>query len=116
MAGFVGVTRESQSVFSQYWYELAKDLKNFADDGTAPNGWGTCRHDQTLLSILAYQKNLKIHVTDFTQVAPVNIGEETKNFPFYITWNRSFVNDKTCIYVQSQLCNFENHLKAIQKQ
>lgn len=52
-AGFQGLSR---AVFADYilpLYELAKDISNFEDDGTAPLGFGYSRHDQALFNIFA---------------------------------------------------------------
>ncbi len=113
MAGLVGVSREGRHFFLQDWYELTKDIRHFADDGSTPNGWGTCRHDQTLLSILAYTKNLKIHLKDFSQVFPIDLGWGNIRIPFYLTWNRNFVSEKTCIHIQSGLYQWEDNIKAL---
>lgn len=54
-----GIQGLSKKVFKEYvepMYELAHDIEWFADDGTAPWGFGGARHDQTLFSIVA-QKN-----------------------------------------------------------
>ena len=57
-AGFQGVSRKIKNSLIDEMYELCKDINNFIDNGTCPNGWGTGRHDQTLYSILV--KKLKI--------------------------------------------------------
>jgi hypothetical protein len=111
MAGCIGIAKKSTSLFMQDWYGLTKEIKFFEDDGTAPEGWGCCRYEQTLLGILSYSRKLLVHVTDYTQTFPCNIGEGNKKIPFYITWNRDYVNEKTCIYVQSKLYDYQNHLK-----
>lgn len=52
-AGFQGLTRAVYHDYVCPIYELAKDIKNFEDDGSAPAGFGAARHDQTLFSIFA---------------------------------------------------------------
>lgn len=52
----------SQKVYSSYilpLYQLTKEIKYFADDGTAPGGFGWGRHDQTVFSIFVRLQNLK---------------------------------------------------------
>ena len=93
MGGLVGASQTTS--FIQDWYQLTKDIRYFADDGTAP---GAGRHDQTLLSILGYQQNLKILLQDWTQQQPILLSIDEKEVPFYITWNRNAVCEKTCIY------------------
>ncbi len=60
-AGFQGLSR---SVYSNYvcpMYELAKDIRNFEDDGSAPLGFGHARHDQTLFNIYACLLKLDVN-------------------------------------------------------
>lgn len=59
-AGFQGL---SLAVYDDYvfpMYELAKDIRNFEDDGSCPRGFGWARQDQTLFSIHARLLNLEI--------------------------------------------------------
>ena len=52
-AGFMGITKEVYRTFILPMYELTKDLRYFADDGTCPGGFGNSRHDLSLFSIHA---------------------------------------------------------------
>jgi hypothetical protein len=103
LAGVIGVSRKPESSFIYDWYALTKDIKNFQDDGTASGGWGACRHDQTLLSILAYSKKLTIFENDPFQQIPINISCTPKEslVPFYVTWDERLFCEKTCILYHS---------------
>lgn len=59
-ANFMGVSRRIHHAIVLPLYTLAQDLALFIDDGTAPNGYGWSRHDQTLLSILIRRKGLRV--------------------------------------------------------
>jgi len=52
-SGLMGITRKIAPYFVLPMYNLAKDLRNFVDDGTAGRGFGDYRPDQTLFSIYA---------------------------------------------------------------
>lgn len=111
MGGVIGVAKESQRLFLDDLYEFSKDLRNYADDGTAPNGWGSARHDQTLLSILAYSRGLQVHRQDPMQKTPIFLGTE----PFYITWDRQFVTSQTSIYSsRGDLSHFSEYWALLQ--
>jgi len=58
--GFQGLTRDMYESYVLPMYEFSKDLRNFVDDGTAPKGYGTGRHDQSLFSIWARLLELKV--------------------------------------------------------
>lgn len=63
--GGMGLSRKLYTRFVLPMYELTKDLRNFADDGTAPRGFGWARHDLTLFSIYANLLKLKIFKDSF---------------------------------------------------
>ena len=114
LATFLGVSQKGADLFLREWYELTKDIRNFADDGTTGGGWGTCRHDQTLLSILSHLKRLKMHVLDGTLKNPALIrGEEGREFPFYVTWILAYQRDKVCIALQACCYGYEEHIRSI---
>jgi len=60
LAGFLGLRQDQKGLFLNPWFDLTQSLDLFQDDGTSEGGWGQCRHDQTLLSILVYQKKLEV--------------------------------------------------------
>ncbi|BDC34774.1 hypothetical protein Noda2021_07320 [Candidatus Dependentiae bacterium Noda2021] len=60
-AGFWGVTRRVYDTFAMPLYELAHDLNNFADDGTCRGGFGNCRHDIPMFSMIALLNGFTIY-------------------------------------------------------
>ncbi|HEV2600944.1 MAG TPA: hypothetical protein VGT41_01470 [Candidatus Babeliales bacterium] len=56
LAGLVGITRDLYDDFIMPLYELSKDLRNFAEDGSTK----TARHDQPLFSLYAHLLHLDI--------------------------------------------------------
>lgn len=113
-ANVIGMARTGTGAFLDEWYELSKNLNNFKDDGTAPNGFGTGRHDQTLLSIIGYLNNVTIYKEDYTQKNFTYITVNGVKEPFYITWNPDFVCEKTHIYnSREDLKKISYYLKKI---
>lgn len=98
MANTFGISRAKKNLFIDPMYELSKDLRNFQDDGTAPNGWGGARHDQVLLGILSYLQNLTVFRQDYKQNIPIVLNSEGIEKDFYITWHHAYVCDKTHVY------------------
>jgi hypothetical protein len=98
MGGIIGARADDQNNFIHDLYKLAHDLRNYQDDGTAPHGFGTARHDQTLMSILAYTRNILVHKQDFKQINPIYLNVDGNNEPFYITWHADYVDARTHIY------------------
>lgn len=92
------VLRQGGDSFVSNWYELTKDIRYFADDGSTPDGYGTARHDQTILSILGYLKGLYVFHQDWAQNTPMILSTEEGEVPFYITWHKASVRDHTCLY------------------
>jgi len=96
-AGFQGVSRDLYDSYVMPMYEFTKDIKNFTDDGTCPDGYGTGRHDQTLYSILAKQLNLDINYHDNPN-KDCYLTIDNKKTPFHITHTKDRVTDKTTIF------------------
>ena len=94
-AGFQGMSRKLYDSYVMPMYELSKDIRNFIDDKTCPNGWGCGRHDQTLYSILARQLNLHIEKHD---VEGCSLLVDNIKIPFNITHTLSKVNDSTDVF------------------
>ncbi len=92
-----GISRESASLFEPF-FETSKDIALFIDDGTTPTGLGSGRHDQTLLSVIAYTQNWLVHKQDYTQQRPLSLMVNARETPFYITWHKSYIDNRTCIY------------------
>jgi hypothetical protein len=116
MGGIIGVSRKGASCFIDDLYEWTRDLRNYADDGTAPNGWGYARHDQVLLSYLAYSRNLTVYSQDGEHGNPIMISQGNEMIPFYITWCKNLVNSNTHIYnVRTEKTNHPYHISKIRK-
>ncbi len=98
MAGFGGYSRKALDNLVSHWYEMAKDLRNFADDGTTPEGFGTARHDQAVLSLLCYTKNISAHKLDQTQNTPIILNVYNIKIPFYLTCFGKYLNKKTHVF------------------
>lgn len=114
MGGVIGVAQRERDKLIIPLYLLSANLKNYEDDGTTTKGFGTGRHDQTLLSIIAYQKKLKIFKQDYKQRQPIMLKVKEKEIPFYITWESSFISEKTHIYSsRSDLRNFDFYKKYL---
>lgn len=114
MAGLIGVSRESADLFIMPLYKLAHEMRPFIDDGSAPDGFGTARYEQTLLSILSYLKKLTIFDQDETQKKPIYLHVDGVNLPVYITWQGNFLTDQTHIYSsRNDLCNFDYFVQHI---
>ena len=96
-AGFQGISRKIKESFIDPMYELSKDINNFIDNGSCPNGWGTGRHDQTLYSILAQKLNFKIQYHD-VEAEKCNLFINNKKIPFKITHSSINLNLETNIY------------------
>jgi hypothetical protein len=96
-AGFMGVTKEIEECFINPVYELAKDIHNFIDDGTCPQGWGTGRHDQTLFSIFARKLNLNILNHD-REIEECFLTVGNKKIPFHLTHNGDRFNSNTVVF------------------
>jgi len=98
MGGIVGVAQWNYGSFVREWYDLTHDIRFFEDNGTTPNGFGTGRHDQAVLSILGYLRGLKVHEQNYKQLKPIILSLDNGDVPFHITWNGDYVDYRTCIY------------------
>lgn len=74
-AGFQGLSRAVCKDYVYPMYELAKDIRNFEDDGSAPLGFGYSRHDQALFNIFA--RLLKYDVKSRNRFELTISGERT---------------------------------------
>lgn len=99
-AGFQGVSRMSH-VYDNYvvpMYELSNDIKNFEDDGTSLEGWGTGRHDQTLFSIIAAQNHYEVYLHDRDNIECTLSVNSIKDTPFHLTHRVDRVTMNTSIF------------------
>ncbi len=114
LSGTLGVSRKALDYLVDPLYKFSYHLRLFEDDGTTENGFGTARHDQTILSIFAYKNGLTIHSEDHTQGMPIYLPINGKYEDFYVTWDKEFVNDNTCIYnSRCDLSNYDYHVNCI---
>lgn len=113
-SGIIGVSRKALEYMVMPLYEYSKNLRLFEDDGTCPKGFGFGRHDQTVLSIFAYLHGLTIYEQDHRQKNPMYLNVDTQNKEFFITWDGTYVNEKTCLYhSRGDLSNYDRHYNAI---
>jgi glycosyltransferase involved in cell wall biosynthesis len=114
LSGTIGVSRKALEYLVNPLYAYTMHLRLFEDDGTTPNGFGTGRHDQTVLSVFAYLHGLTIHHQDHMQKTPIYLQVDEKYEEFYVTWNGAYVNEKTCLYnSRGDLRAFDHYYQAI---
>lgn len=92
-ANFIGCSKKLGDNLILPMYQLTKDLRYFADDGTTCDGFGTCRHDQTLWSIHAHLLGLEVKLPGWT-----NLRIDGKDVPFHSHWKPEEINSETTIY------------------
>jgi hypothetical protein len=113
MGGLIGVAAEGQSFFLSDLYEFSKTLIYYADDGTA-SALGNGRHDQTLLSSLAYMKNLTVHKQDGVHGKPFSLDLGDEKALFNITYREKFIDQTTNVYsCRTSKYMFEHHMMNI---
>lgn len=96
-AGFMGLSKDVYEDFVLPAYELSKNIKNFEDNGTCPDGLGCGRHDQTLYSILARKLGYDIKVSE-SDYKDCTLLVDGKKLEFHITHTKGDVKDKTVVY------------------
>ena len=110
MAGFIGIRADMDFLFLNAWNELTADISIFGDDGTSQGGWGCCRHDQSLLSILAHLSELDV----FKLEEPVFLRAKSGS-----TTTFSFSNDKgpldqpVCVRIQQGAAHLKDSIPFI---
>lgn len=98
----IGIRKEAKNLFITDLYQLVPEIRFFADDCTAGNGFGDCKYGQTLLSIIAHAKKLDILIHE-KNTNSININ----GFELYITENSQHITEKTHIYTShNDLSNF----------
>lgn len=110
-ASLIGISRKSINDFIMPLYDMTRDLRNYEDDGTTPEGFGTARHDQSLLTILGYLKGLKILTLDHTQNSPLYLTIDKEEIPYYQTYHSDYVSDKTHIFCSRFDARYNNAFK-----
>lgn len=107
-AGFIGLTRKLNDTFVDPLYELSKEIQNFVDDGTCPDGWGTARHDQTLFSIITRQLDLTVLNHD-REVEECILTYDEYKIPFHITHASHKVREDTYVFRSRRNVDMINH-------
>jgi hypothetical protein len=111
MGGVIGASKNhwSYDKFFMPLYEMAKDMRNFQDDGTAQE-YG--RHDQTIMSFLAYSQNLTVFKQDRKQIIPICLSDTPHEL--FITWDAKFVDSRTDIFSsRDYMPNYSKFNRAI---
>jgi hypothetical protein len=96
-AGFQGISKELYDDYVLPVYELTKDINNFIDDKTCPNGYGTARQDQTLYSIQARKLGLHLNYHD-DPTKDCNFVIDKNKIPFHLTHNKLNIRENTLIF------------------
>lgn len=91
--GFQGLSRAMYDSYVLPVYKHTGDLTLFADDGSAKNGFGSARHDQTLLSVYVQANRYPLNSQGWTL-----LKVDGREVPFHIHWDRSEINPSTTIY------------------
>ncbi len=86
-AGFMGLTARVYETFVMPMYELTKDLRYFADDGSCLGGFGNSRHDIPLFSLYALFNGYKIHHHFEKPRDSMYLDICGQPFPFHIACN-----------------------------
>ncbi len=116
MAGVVGFSYKVVECLINPLFECSKDLTWFIDDGSTPDGYGTGRYEQTLLSLFAHLSGLSIFTQDDSQIAPIRLSNEHSTEKFYITWIESRVDERTHIYSsRNSMPKFDQFSKMIKR-
>jgi len=85
-AGFQGLTRKIYNPYVMPMYNLSKDIRNFMDDGSSPEGFVLARHDQTLFSIQAALLGFNV----FELNSPAFLDIDDQKVPFYVDDSEHF--------------------------
>jgi len=116
LSGVIGFSRQAVDYLIDPLYNYAKNLKLFEDDGTASQGFGSARAEETVLSIFAYLHGLTVHRQDFTQKTPLLVYSQGSHHEFFMTWCKGCVDGKTSLYhSRSDLSNYERYAKALRR-
>ena len=107
-AGFQGVSKELYDDYVLPVYELTKDIRNFIDDKTCPNGYGCARQDQTLYSIQARKLGLNLIYHDNKEKQCYLLIDGNK-VDFHITHTQNLITDKTTIFRSRWNLNYPNY-------
>lgn len=113
-AGLMGISPKIYRTVVLPMYELSKDLRFFADDGTVPGGFGNSRHDLTLFSILALWHTYKIFHHFENPRDDFYLEFNNKKVPFHIACNPWDRTPTTHIYCSRNDTDLNEYLPFIQ--
>lgn len=110
MAGFIGIRADMDSLFLNTWNDLTANISMFEDDGTSEGGWGCCRHDQSLLSIIAHQRELEV----FKFEEPIPLQDLNGSFrPFSFSNKRKSLLHPVDVRIQQAAFNLKESIPYI---
>ena len=97
-AGLMGFDHRVYDAVVLPMYTLAKNLRNFKDDGSAPGGFGDARYEQSLFSI--YVVSLGYHIFHHFEQPKKEfyLDFKGKNIPFHIACTPWDKTDNTHVY------------------
>jgi len=100
MGATIGISRNHSVAYNEFLlpiHELTRDLRNFADDGSCPRGFGDARHDQTVFSIFARLNGMKIQRASHRPTR-IFLTVGNKKIPFYMDHNTKIFDHNTHIF------------------
>ncbi len=113
-AGLMGLSSQVYDSFISPVYELSKDIRYFADDGSSPGGFGYGRHDQTLYSIYAHLNKYTIHDHFKDHFEPFLLPLAAQQVPFHTASLTQWMTAKSAICAtRHDLYKFKNHCAHI---
>lgn len=96
-SGLMGFSSEIYDSIIFPLYNLAKDIRYFANDGTTKEGFGNARPEQTLFSLLIRRNELLVFDHFKDPYAPFILECGNKKIPFYIASLTMYAHNKTHI-------------------
>ena len=96
-AGFQGVSRSMLKDYVLPAYEMTRDIRNFLDDKTCPEGFGFGRHDQTIYSIFAKKLNLDVQRHDSDEVE-CNLTVDGNKQKFHLTHTLQRITPNAAVF------------------
>ncbi|MFZ5953484.1 MAG: hypothetical protein ACOYT8_00110 [Candidatus Dependentiae bacterium] len=113
-AGFMGLTRRVYDSFVMPAYQLAHDLRNFADDGSCRGGFGNCRHDIPIFSMIALLNGLTIYHHFKQPCQTLWLDTDEGKIPFHIACNPQDRTSQTHVYCsRMDVSGIQENIQAI---
>lgn len=98
-AGLMGFSKAVTNTFVQELYKLAHSIEVFADDGSAPDGFGGARHDTSVYSVMVNKYGYRIHQHGTSPAQTISLRIHEKDIEYYITYEKSCITNQTSIYI-----------------